>query len=110
MNGPTVTPINAEPAASPSKGAEPSTSTPRRPMLSPANQAALIAAWHSTYITAGAVLGGLIANWYATGSHGTLPDYIRANATGWIVANMVAPAARAYWARRNVKIAEIAQP
>jgi hypothetical protein len=60
--------------------------------------AALAAGFHSTYITFAAVTAGLLTAAVASGNAGnpeTLWTYVKANAFGYVVANVVAPTIRA---------------
>jgi hypothetical protein len=66
--------------------------------VNPKLYAALVAGFHSTYITFLALAGGLLTAAAASGnagSPGTLWIYIKANAFGYLIANIIAPTIRA---------------
>ncbi len=73
-----------------------------RAQLTPAQQAAIVAALSSTKRTAVALAGLLVTNWYATGMHESLGAYARANLVGLIVGQIIAPSIIAVQAHRAV--------
>ena len=67
-------------------------------MQKPNVTAAAIAAFHSAWITALALAGGLLTAAVASGNAGTpaaLLAYVKANAFGYAIANIIAPTIRA---------------
>lgn len=75
--------------------------------MSPKTQAAALAAAHSAWITALALAGGLLTAAYASGNANSpqaLAAYVKANAFGYLIANLIAPSIRAAAAAKGTSV------